>query len=121
MKVSADGAALARAYELYQTTDLSFVEIERALEIRSGTLRRSLSRACGLGLERRRQTTTDAVFEYLKDRGERRTDEIIKAVDASSRAVQEALKRLKADGKIITSRCRVDRRMRSHRVSRWLI
>lgn len=110
---------LRRAYELHCTTDLTIAEIERALVIRKGTLERALEKECNAGPKR--ITSDEMVFDYLKSNGERRTDEIQTALDLTLRCTQAALQRLAQSGRVVTGRCRVDRRIKSHRIAKWYI
>jgi len=115
-----DKSVLARAYELKQSTDLSFSEIERALVIRKGTLENSITKAI-MGYDVGVSLVLDRVFDYLCDNGAQSSGDIYRKVDGNRQSIKDALKNLKDQGKIERSMCRVDRRVAVYRVAKWIV
>jgi len=111
-----DKSVLARAYELKMTTDLATAEIERALVIRKGTLESYLIKACALGVDLKRKTTSDLIFEHLNKNGPKRRNEVLDVIDATDRSIKVALRKLVAEGKV-----KQDRRRITYRVAKWIV
>ena len=113
-RTAARGDVLARAYELYITTDLTYAEIERALKIRAGTLEYSLSKVDAVKL----YTTDDKIYHFLLKHGKRRRTEILSEIDAPRVTVFKALQRLSDAGRIKKTVCMVDKRVAAYMVAR---